>query len=147
MPFPSKDRAKNGVFYFFQVSLFLYIYFFLPRTKMVRVEIGVLNVRYRRLNSPSVPVPAIFLRSSLRVGWFYHMNDAAIGEKKNRQVCPHQSVAKITCDFRWRSNSLRSSYKMPRCVASLRRIASYVGWQYLIACFGVLKFPQDQKTS
>ena len=40
------------------------------------------------------------------------MNNAAIGEK-NRQVCPDQSVEKITCDFRWRSNSLRSSYKMP----------------------------------
>ena len=40
---------------------------------------------------------------------------AAIG-KKNRQVCPHQSVAKIACDFRWRSNSPRSAYKIARCV-------------------------------
>ena len=35
--------------------------------------------------------------------------------KKNRQVCPHQSLAKIACDFRWRSNSPRSA-KIARCV-------------------------------
>ena len=49
---------------------------------------------------------------------------AAIGEK-NRQVCPHQSVAKIACDFRWRSNSPRSTYKIARCVAGLRSIRRY----------------------
>ena len=43
---------------------------------------------------------------------------AAIGEK-NRQVCPHQSVAKIVCDFRWRSNSPQSAYKIAKCVAGL----------------------------
>ena len=40
--------------------------------------------------------------------------------QKNRQVCQHQSVAKIACDFRWRSNSPRSAYKIARCVAGLR---------------------------
>ena len=45
---------------------------------------------------------------------------AAIGEK-NRQVCPHQSVAKIACDFRWRSNSPRSAYKIARCVAGFKK--------------------------
>ena len=56
-----------------------------------------------------------------QVGRFHHMSFqnchiAAIGEK-NRQVCPHQSVAKITCDFRWLSNSPRLAYKIARCVA------------------------------
>ena len=41
---------------------------------------------------------------------------AAIGVK-NRQVCPRQSVAKIACDFRGRSNSPRSAYKIASCVA------------------------------
>ena len=45
---------------------------------------------------------------------------AAIGKKKNRQVCPHQSVAKIACDFRWRSNSPRWAYKIARCVAGFK---------------------------
>ena len=59
-----------------------------------------------------------------QVGRFYHMSFqnchiAAIGEK-NRQVCPHQSVAKFACNFRWRSNSPRSAYKIARCVAGLR---------------------------
>ena len=70
------------------------------------------HVRYRRLNSPAFFKCARsrdFLRSLLgqspvksthQIGRFYHMNFqtdchiAAIGEK-NRQVCPHQSVAKI----------------------------------------------------
>ena len=91
------------------------------------------HVRYRRLNSPSVPVPTIFyvyccespVTPTHQVGRFYHMSFqnchiAAIGQK-NRQVCPHQSVAKIAGDFRWRSNSSRSAYKIARCVAGLRR--------------------------
>ena len=91
------------------------------------------HVRYRRLNSPafayspSVPVPAIFyvycyespVKPTHQVLRFYHMcfqncHIAAIGEK-NRQVCPHQLVAKIACDFR--SNSPPSAYKIARCVA------------------------------
>ena len=36
---------------------------------------------------------------------------------KNRPVCPHQLMAKFARDFRWRSNSLRSAYKIVRCVA------------------------------
>ena len=76
-------------------------------------------------------VPAIFyvyccespVKPTHQVGQFYHMsfqnyNIAAIGEK-NRQVCPHQSVAQIARDFRWRSNSPRSAYKIVRCVAGL----------------------------
>ena len=90
---------------------------------MVRVEIGVLNRRYLACQISAIkPVPAIFLRSSLRIaskvnqsGWagFSITGTSPRSAKKNHQVCPHQSVAKITCDFRWRSNSLRSSYKMP----------------------------------
>ena len=77
-----------------------------------------------------MPVPAIFyvyccespVKPTHQVGRFYHTSFqnchiAAIGEK-NRQVCPQQSVAKIACDFRWRSNySPRSAYKIARCVA------------------------------
>ena len=85
---------------------------------MVRVEIGVLNRRYLACQISAIKfakcVPAIFLRSSLRIaskvnqsGW------AGLSHEQRRDRCPHQSVAKITCDFRWRSNSLRSSYKMP----------------------------------
>ena len=105
------------------------------------------HVRYQRLNSrhlPSVPVPAIFyaqrcespVKSTNQVGRFYHMtlvqnaprwslgtrlkcHIVAIGEK-NRQVCPHQSVAKIACDFRWRSNSPPSTYKIARCATISR---------------------------
>ena len=66
-----------------------------------------------------MPVPAIFyahrcelpVKSINPVGRFYHMmkcHIAAIGEK-NRQVRPDQSVAKIACDLRWRSNSPRSA--------------------------------------
>ena len=82
-----------------------------------------------RRHSPSVPVPAIFhshrckspVKSTIQVGRFYHMtfqkaprwspgtrlkcHIVAIDRRKNRQVCPHQSVAKIASDFRWRSNS------------------------------------------
>ena len=36
---------------------------------------------------------------------------------KNRPVCPHQLMVKFARDFRWRSNSLRSAYKIARCVA------------------------------
>ena len=43
---------------------------------------------------------------------------AAIGEK-NRLVCPHQSMAKFARDFRRRSNSLQSAYKIARCIAGL----------------------------
>ena len=90
------------------------------------------HVGYRRLNLPAF---AKFTRSrdfyvyyckspvkpAHSVGRFYHMSfqnchTAAIGEK-NRQVCPHQSVAKIACDFRWQSNSPQSTYKIARCVA------------------------------
>ena len=99
--------------------------------------IGVQNrrylaFRYRRLNSPAFAKCARcrdFLRLLLRIasktnpsGWaIYHMSFqnchiAAIGEK-NRRVCPHQSPAKIAGDFRWRSNSQRSAYKIARCVA------------------------------
>ena len=97
------------------------------------------HVKYWRLDSPSVPVPAIFYahrcespaKSTNQVGRLYHMtfqntprwspgtslkcHIVVIGEK-NRQVCPHQSVAKIACDFRWQSNSPRSAYKIARCV-------------------------------
>ena len=90
------------------------------------------HVKYRRLNSPAFAKYASsrgFLRHCCespvkpthQVGRFYHMSFqnchiTAIGEK-NRQVCPHQSVAKIACDFRWRSNSPRSAYKIASCVA------------------------------
>ena len=90
------------------------------------------HVRYLRLNSPSVPVPAIFyghccespVKLTHQVRRFYHMtfqncHIAAVGEK-NRQVCPHQSVAKIACDFRWQSNSPLSAYKIFRCVAGFK---------------------------
>ena len=40
---------------------------------------------------------------------------------KHRPVCPHQSKAKFARDFRWRSNSLRSAYKIAGCVAGLRQ--------------------------
>ena len=40
----------------------------------------------------------------------------AIGVK-NRLACPHQSMAKFSRDFSWRSNSQRSAYKIARCVA------------------------------
>ena len=51
---------------------------------------------------------------------FQNCHIAAIGEK-NRQVCPHQSVA----DFRWRSNSPRSAYKIARCVAGFSDDGGY----------------------
>ena len=93
---------------------------------MVRVEIGVLNRRYLACQISAIKFAKcacsrdffyahrceLPLKSISQVERVYHRNNAAIGEK-NRPVCPHQSVAKITCDFRWRSNSLRSSYKMP----------------------------------
>ena len=93
------------------------------------------HVRYGRLNSPAFAKCARsrdFLRSLLRIaskanpsGWailphdFKNCHIAAIGEK-NRQVCPHQSVAKIACDFRWRSKSPGSAYKFARCVACFK---------------------------
>ena len=48
---------------------------------------------------------------------------AAIGVK-NRPVCPHQLMAKFKFarDFRWRSNSLRSAYKIASCVAGFMRL-------------------------
>ena len=79
------------------------------------------HVRYRRFNSPSVPIPAIFytyrcespVKSTDKVGWFCHVpfqntprwnpgtrskcHVAANGEK-TRRVCQHQSVEKIACD-------------------------------------------------
>ena len=90
---------------------------------MVRVEIGVLNRRYLACQISAIKFAKCarsrdFLRSSLRVaskvnqsGWavLSHEQRRDRQKKKNRQVCPHQSVAKI----RWRSNSLRSTYKMP----------------------------------
>ena len=110
------------------------------------------HVKYWRLDSPSVPVPAIFYahrcespaKSTTQVGRLYHMtfqntprwspgtslkcHIVVIGEK-NRQVCPHQSVAKIACDFRWQSNSPRSAFKIARCVVGFTAIPfiSYSG--------------------
>ena len=76
------------------------------------------------------------VKSTNQVGRFYHMTFqnaphwrpgtrlkcqmTMIGEK-NCQVCLHQSVAKIAPDFRWRSNSTRSAYKIARCVAGLKK--------------------------
>ena len=93
------------------------------------------HVSYRRLNSPAFAKCARSrdfyghccespVKPTHQVGRFYHMtfqncHIAAIGEK-NRQVCPHQSVAKISCEFRWRSNSPRSAYKITRCVAGFK---------------------------
>ena len=78
------------------------------------------HVRYRLLNSPSVPVPAILYvyccespgKPTHQVGRFYHTSFqnchvAAIGEK-NRQVSPHQSVAKIACDQIRRDRRIKS---------------------------------------
>ena len=106
------------------------------------------------INSPSVSVPAIFyahrcespLKSTNQVGRFYHMTfqngghergkwpGRSLGMKlkcqiaeigvKNRPVSPHQSMAKFARDFRWRSNSLRSAYKIARCVAGLREVGN-----------------------
>ena len=103
-----------------------------------------------------MPVPAIFyahrcespLKSTNQVGRFYHMTFqngghdrgkwpgrslgmklkcqiAAIGVK-NRPVCPHQLMAKFARDFRWRSNSLRSAYKIARCVAGFKGVENTV---------------------
>ena len=76
-----------------------------------------------------MPVSAIFyvyccewpVKPTHQVGRFYHKSfqnchTAAIGEN-NRQVCPHQSVAKIG----WRSNSPRSAYKIARCVTGFKK--------------------------
>ena len=90
---------------------------FIRRSQRSAYKIAdIWHVRYRRLNTPSVPVPAIFyahhcespVKSTNQVRRFYHMTSqnaprwspgtrfkchiAAISEK-NRQVCPHQSVA------------------------------------------------------
>ena len=74
------------------------------------------------------------------------MNKAAIGEKKSPGVSASiggENHLRFSLAIKFAANVVQNA----RCVASLRRIASYVGWQYLIVCFGVLKFPQDQKTS
>ena len=77
----------------------------------------------RRIKSPSVSLALATVSRHLGVliqrhTWRFYTPIAAIGE--NRQVCPHQSVAKITCDIRWRSNSPRSTYKIARCVTGFR---------------------------
>ena len=85
-----------------------------------------------------MPVPVVFyvyccespVKPTHQVGRFYHTSFqnchiAAIGEK-NRQVCPHQSVAKISYDLCWRSNSPRSAYKIARCVAGLREAREFL---------------------
>ena len=108
-----------------------------------------------------MPVPAIFcghccespVKLTHQVGRFHHMTFqncwiGAIGEK-NRQVCPHQSVAKITCDFRWRSNSPRSAYQIARCVAGFKlgillKMRSYenIAGGFLFTCsYQSLKIP------
>ena len=58
---------------------------------------------------------------------FQNWHIAAIGEK-NRQVCPHQSVAKIACDFRWRSNFPRSACKKVRRVTGLNATLAKILW-------------------
>ena len=85
-----------------------------------------------------MPIPAIFyvyccespVKPTHQVGRLYLVSFqncyiAAIGEK-NREVCPHQSVAKIACDFRSRSNSPRSAYKIARCVAGFTNLVFLV---------------------
>ena len=100
--------------------------------------------RDRRLKSPIsgmsdigirhvCPFPLLFRFAAAKVkqsGWVILPHDdlvvvwkmklkcqiTAIGVK-NRLACPHQSMAKFARDFRWRSNSLRSAYKIARCVA------------------------------
>ena len=73
---------------------------------------------------PSVQTPHSFVsacrtasvKSTNQVRRFYHLNNVEVphrhDRRKSHQVCPHQSVAKIACDFRWRSNSPRSAYKI-----------------------------------
>ena len=121
--------------------------------------------RYRRLNLPAFAKcapPRDFVRLSLGIpnqsGWailsdyFSKWRRAAIRwslgtslkchiaaiVEKNRQVCPHQSVAKIACDFRWRSNSPRSVNKMPSVSPALPEF-----WiHYLIIISGKIPSPQ-----
>ena len=104
-----------------------------PRSAYKIVDIW--HVRYRRLNSPAFAKCARsrdFLRSSLRIasevnpsGWAILSHDFSKlphrrDRRKNRQVSPHLSSAKIASDFRWRSHSPGSAYKIARCVAGLR---------------------------
>ena len=97
-----------------------------PGAAIVISPIAAIGVQIRR-HSPSVAVPAIFyvyccespVKPTHQVGrfitWVFKTATSPRSAKKNRQVCPHQSLAKIACDFRWRSNSPRSA-KIARCV-------------------------------
>ena len=92
------------------------------------------HVRYRRLNSPAFAKCARssdFLRSLRRIaskanpsGWAILSHDfSKLPHRRDRRKIAkcvrNQSVAKIACNFRWRSNSSRSADKIARCVAGL----------------------------
>ena len=49
-------------------------------------------------------------------------------------MCPLQLPAKIACDFRWRSNSQRSAYKIARCVAGLSYCYFLATWRSVSYC-------------
>ena len=118
-----------------KLAFFYLFIFFLPRTKMVRVEIGVLNrrylhVRYRRLNSPNVPVPAIFLRSSLRIaskvnqsGW------AGLSHEQRRDR--RKKIARCVRINRWRKSLAIFAGDHIRCD---RRIKCQVCRQFKAYC-------------
>ena len=85
------DPFCVGIFCFFQVNLFyLFIIFFLPRTKMV-------------VNSPSVPVPAIFLRSSLGIA--SKVNQSGWAVLLHEQRCDRRKkIARCVRINRWRKS-------------------------------------------
>ena len=108
-------------------------------------------------HSPSEPVPSIFyghccespVKSTHQVGRFYHDFSKLLQRrdrrKISRQVCLHQSVTKIADDFRWRSNSPQSAYKIARCVAgfshSSERIDDSRANARNVSSFTVAKLP------
>ena len=91
---------------------------------------NIWHVRYRRLNSPAFAKctrSRDFLRLLLRIaskanpsGWaiLTHEFSKLPHRHDRRKKSPGVSA---TSDFRWRSNSPRSAYKIARCGAGLRK--------------------------
>ena len=95
----------------------------LPRSAKIA---DIRHVRYRRVNSPAFAKCARsrdFLRLLLRIASKANPSGWAILSHEFSKL-PHcrdrRKKSPGVSDFRWRSNSPRSAYKIARCVAGLR---------------------------
>ena len=94
------------------------------------------HVRYQRLNSPSVPVPAIFLRSSLRIASKVNQSGWAVLSHEQR----HDRRKKITRCVRinrWPGDQIRCDRRIKYQVC--RQLKAYCILRRMAVSYSLLR--------